>query len=151
MARADSFHFANVVRPGICFALHFWRNQRTVSRSTRAGYSIARHLFRRRPLSSDHGSSFYLRHLCGNVLLVPKNVRPDDERGNGALAFLYYSDRNLCHFYAHALSRHGGPSPALLSAHGTQLPERLDAFAAIHDLRRVHYHRRSVHLLVQSF
>src|ERR1700722_1707783 len=151
MARTDSFHFANVVRPGICFALHLWRNQRAVSRSTGAGYSIARYLFRRRPLSSDHGGGFYLRHLRGNLLLVPKNVRPHDERGNGALAFLYYADRNLCHFHAHALPRHGGTSAALLSAHGTQLPEGLAASAAIHDLRRVHHHRWSVHLLVQSF
>ena len=37
--------------------------------------------------------------------------------GVGALAFLYQLDRDLRHFYAHALSRHGGSDAALFAVH----------------------------------
>jgi hypothetical protein len=40
--------------------------------------------FRAGPLPPDHGRGCHLRHLCRHLLLVPQDVRPDDEREAGA-------------------------------------------------------------------
>ena len=54
-----------------------------------------------------------------DVLLVPQDVRANDERKPGALAFLVHLHRHVRHLHAHALSRHGRASAALFAVHGT--------------------------------
>ena len=51
-------------------------------------HSAARHLLRGRALPSDHGRGGDLRHVCRDILLVPQDVRQDDERRSGQDSFL---------------------------------------------------------------
>ena len=48
--------------------------------------------------------------FAGNLLLVPQDVRPHDEREMGTGTFLPHPGRHLRHLHAHALSGHGGHS-----------------------------------------
>jgi cytochrome c oxidase subunit I len=77
--RAHTIPYSDVVCDWLRVAVRVGRIERTVPGATGARYSIARHVFRGGTLPPDHGGGGDLRNFRGNVLLVPENVRADDE------------------------------------------------------------------------
>ena len=134
---------------GFVSLVRFGWPERSVPRAACAGHPVTRHLLRAGSLPPHHGSGGHLRHLRRDLLLVPENVRPDDERGPGALALLVFVHRNLCHLHAHALSRHGGPSAPLFAGDRTGLSQTVAAAAEVHHLRGHYHHRGTVDLPLQ--
>src|SRR5437762_1555078 len=114
-------HVAHAFCHRICVSLCDWWNQRTVPRAAGAGYLFARDLFRDRALSFDYGRGVDLWNIRGNVLLVPEDVWPHDERTAGEAAFLAHVRRRVRDFHAHALLRHERGVAALLAIHGSGL------------------------------
>ena len=65
---------------GFVIAVRHRRHQRHLPRPAGARPLLPRHLLRGGPLPHDHGRGGHLRHVRGHLLLVPQDVRPDDER-----------------------------------------------------------------------
>ena len=106
--------------------------------------------FRGRTLPPDHGRGRHLRHVRRDLLLVPQDVRPHDEREMGTGALLPHARGNLCHLHAHALSGHGGTAAPLFPVHRVGLPAAPDSAEQVHYLRGDHYYLRAVYLCDQS-
>ncbi len=147
---AHSIPLADAVCHRLCVVVCFRRIERSVSGSARAGYPLARHRLRARSLSPDHGRGRHLRYLCGDLLLVPQDVWSNDEREDGANPFLPYADRHLLRVHADALSRAGGPAPALLSTYRACLSASPDWLEHVYDIRGDSNRRRSADLPLQS-
>ena len=63
-------------------------------------------------LPSGDGRGVDLRHVCGDLFLVPEDVWPDDERRPGQVSFLDHLHRRLCIFVPlHVMGMAGHAAP----------------------------------------
>src|SRR4030095_10329333 len=85
-----------------------------------------------------------------DLLLVPEEVRTNDEREYGSHPFLDYLHWDLCDLHADALSWASGSPSSILTAYRTRVSARPDSSPEIYDVRRLLHHRRPTRVPVQS-
>ena len=99
-------------------------------------HAHSRHLLHRRPHSLRALRRQHVRHLRGDLLLVPQDVRPDDEREAGAHPLRPHVHLLQRHVLPDAHHRHARPSPADRRPDHLSLPARRgrDRHEPVHDL-----------------
>src|SRR6185312_9052915 len=106
----------------------------------------ARHLLRGRPLPPHHGGGAADVALRRDVLLVPQDVRPDDERGARQAALLAHLRPAEPGLLRDAGDRLRGDGAAALRPVGVRLPEAALAAQPRHLARRLPAGRRAAGL-----
>ena len=108
VGRVDPLQHADAVRDGVPADVRHWWSDGFAAGLQLQRSASARHVLRHRalPLHRRAGNDF--RAVCGNLLLVSENDRPDDERILGQGAFLGFADFHEPDFPADVRARHGG-------------------------------------------
>src|SRR5438552_13029073 len=110
MGSADSLYHADALRDRIRFLVCRGRHYRTGAGPNVTRLLFSRYVFRDRALSPGDGCRLDFRNVRGDVLLVSKDVRPDDEREPWQAALLDHLHRRLCDLCS--VSRDGTPGHA---------------------------------------